>query len=114
EHLLLAELERELPDAGLAGELCAGAAAVAQQFDPVLAADSEFPPMGFWKRREVGRNATRLAEDAAAWLARVADAPVLRALTALPAILGTRAGHEALSPAALARSFHLWRTGAPR
>lgn len=114
EHLLMTELERELPDAALAAQACAGAAAVAQHFDPVLATDGEFPPMGFWKRREVGRNAVRLAEEAEAWLAGFADAPVVRALAALPAILGTRAGGEALSPAALARSFHLWRTGAPR
>lgn len=114
DHVLLGELARELGDGEAAGRACTEAAAVAQHFDAVLGADAEFPPMGFWKRREVGRNAARVVEEADAWLASVADDPIVRALVTLPAHLGTRAGAETLSAAACARSFHLWRTGTPR
>lgn len=144
EHNLASELRRELPlamtgpgngapghargDAGH-GEgagadgaapgvnalaACADSAAVAQHFDAAMSIDSEFPPMGFWKRREIDKGTTRLVEDAEGWLARFQEHPAVRTLISLPAVLGTYAPASELGAAALARSFHLWRTGAPR
>jgi hypothetical protein len=93
---------------------CTDSAAVAQHFDAAMSIDSEFPPLGFWKRREIDKGAGRLAEDAEGWLARFQAHPVVRALIALPAVLGTHAPVAELDAAAYARAFHLWRTGAPR
>ena len=130
EHNLAAALARELPDAGAAqasGDAaeadparvdalaaCTGSAAVAQHFDAAMNVDGTFPPTGFWKRREVDKGAVRLADEAASWAARFESHPVVRALTALPAVLGTHAPVAELGAAATARAFHLWRMGAPR
>jgi FAD binding domain len=93
---------------------CTGSAAVAQHFDAAMSVDGAFPPTGFWKRREIDKGAVRLDEEAASWAAGFEAHPVVRALIALPAILGTHAPAEELGAAAVARAFHLWRTGAPR
>lgn len=133
EHALATELGRELPDAMAAGSApgrgqdadadgqaadalsaCTESAAVARHFDAAMGADGEFPPQGFWKRREVGKSAGRLIEEADAWLARASAHPVVGALVSLPAALDTWAGVEGLTAAAYARGFHLWRTGASR
>jgi hypothetical protein len=125
EQDLGAELARELPGAMAgradAGEAhvdalaaCTGSAAVAQHFDAAMGVDGTFPPTGFWKRREIDKGAARLADDAAAWAATFEPHPVVRALLALPAVLGTHAPAAELGPAATARAFHLWRAGAPR
>lgn len=140
EHNLANELRRELPLAmrearngapghgaaevsagadGAAPEVnalaaCAGSAAVAQHFDAAMGLDSEFPPMGFWKRREIDKGTTRLVEDAEGWLATFQDHPAVRTLISLPAVLDTHAPASELGAAALGRSFHLWRNGAPR
>lgn len=135
EHVLATELRRELPEAMAAssepgaeadqgpGEdaeavdalrACTGSAAVARHFDVAMGADGEFPPLGFWKRREVGKSAGRLTEEADAWLARASAHPVVRALVSLPAVLDTGLGVDDLGAAACARGFHMWRTGASR
>lgn len=141
EHNLATELQRELPQAmptstalvlardagrkdapevpdapGVIDALgaCAGSAAVAQHIDAAMGIDSEFPPLGFWKRREIDKGTTRLVEDADSWLARFQDHAAVRALIALPAVLDTHAPASELGAASLGRSFHLWRTGAPR
>jgi phytoene dehydrogenase-like protein len=93
---------------------CAGSAAVAQHFDAAMSVEGPFPPTGFWKRREVDKGAVRLAEEAASWAAGFEAHPVVRAMIALPAVLGTHAPASELGAAAEARAFHLWRTGAPR
>jgi hypothetical protein len=142
EHHLATELGRELPDtvidavpgtgAGSGGgdadaadaaegpaavnalAACTGSAAVAQHFDAAMGVDGAFPPMGFWKRREIDKGASRLAEEAASWAAGFEAHPVVRSLIGLPAVLGTHAPVAELGAAAVARAFHLWRTGAPR
>jgi hypothetical protein len=95
-------------------DACTGSAAVAQHIDVAMGIDSEFPPLGFWKRREIDRSTARLTADAAAWLARFQEHAAVRTLISLPAVLGAYAPASELGAAALARSFHLWRTGAPR
>lgn len=143
EHNLGSELRRELPQAmpgngstamvlhGRGGaedapaapaepgridalDACASSAAVAQHIDVAMGIDSEFPPLGFWKRREIDKGTTRLGDEAEGWLARFQDHAAVRTLIALPAVLGTYAPASELGAAALARGFHLWRTGAPR
>ncbi|HWN66086.1 MAG TPA: hypothetical protein VNM90_00535, partial [Haliangium sp.] len=93
---------------------CTRSAAVAQHFDAAMGVDGAFPPTGFWKRREIDKGAVRLADEAASWAASFEAHPVVRSLIALPAVLGTHAPAAELGPAAIARAFHLWRTGAPR
>lgn len=114
DEQLAGELERELGDAELALEVSRGAADISEHFDAVLGGDSEFPPIGFWKRREVGRSASKVSEDALAWFAQLESHDLAAAFIGLPAILGTRTGPATLSAAACARSFQLWRQGAPR
>ncbi len=113
-HVLRHELTREVADPANTLRLCEQASAVAQHFDSVLAADDVFPPTGFWKRREVGRNAMQITAEADEWMSEVESDDVLRAVTELPALLGTHIDAGSLSAAARARSFHLWRLGAPR
>lgn len=108
------EFDREFETPAEAEAICQQADEVARQFDSVLGGDSEFPPIGFWKRREVGRNASKLADDANEWLERVAADDTLNAFTGLPVLLGTHVSRDSVSPAAQARAFHLWRQGAPR
>jgi hypothetical protein len=76
--------------------------------------DGTFPPTGFWKRREIDKGALRLGEEAASWAAGFEAHPVVRSLIALPAVLSTHTPAAELGAAAIARAFHLWRTGAPR
>ena len=90
------------------------ASELARSFDDVLASPAEFPPSGFFKKREAGRTATRLAEDSEEWLEQVSDDPVLGAMVGVPALLSTHTGLETLTPEARARTFHLWRMGVPR
>lgn len=108
------EFAREFDDADEIEAVCAQAAEVARQFDSMLGGDVEFPPTGFWKRREVGKSAIKLAEDASEWLERARSDDVLRALSGLPVVLGANVGLDSVNPEAVARSFHLWRQGAPR
>ena len=108
------EFAREFENPDEIGTICAEASEVAQQFDTVLGSDAEFPPTGFWKRREVGKNAIALSEDAEEWLQRAQSDGVLSALSSLPVLLGTHVSPDSVSPEAQARCFHLWRQGAPR
>ena len=114
EQKLATELRREVPDPDAALELFTSASEVATQLDAALGSDQEFPPVGFWKRREVGKSGNRLAEDARAWLERVESDHLLKAMTDLPLLLGTSIAADSASPEARARCFHLWRHGAPR
>jgi len=111
---LAKELERELDDPDPVRDGCQRASAIAGSLDPVLGQDIAFPPAGFWERREVGRSATRLEEDAEAWFETLADNPFARSLIELPAVMGTHGDPLALSAPARARAFDLWRQGTPR
>ncbi|ACY16261.1 NAD(P)-binding protein [Haliangium ochraceum] len=93
-------------------EACERAAELSAQFDAAMSASDEFPPTGFWKRRELGKSAQRLSEDAESWWASASAHPAVAAMLSLPAVLGTGALPDDLGAASLARSFHLWRTGA--
>lgn len=111
---LTSELQRELKDYQRALEICASAGQVSDQLDVVLGSHREFPPSGFWKKREVGKSAVKLSDDAERWLEACRADSTLQALVELPALLGTHTGLHTVSPAALARAFHLWRQGTPR
>ncbi len=135
EDLLASALVRELPSVASAGRsdsdgddaaaargasaadialaACRQSATVAEGFDAAIGADAVFPPTGFWKRREVGKSASRLADQAAGWFEAVAEQPLVSALMSLPAVLGTHTAATELSTGARARSFHLWRQGVP-
>lgn len=108
------EFAREFQDPDEITAVCDQAAEVARHFDSMLGGDNEFPPTGFWKRREVGKNAIKLADDAREWLERTESDQILRALVGLPVLLGTHVSLKSVNPEAQARSFHLWRQGAPR
>lgn len=114
EEKLIIELSRELAAADLALAACAESAELSSRMDAVFADISGFPPTGFWKKRELGKNAGRVVEDADEWLARTDSDPLLRAFASLPARLGTHAAGDELASAAVARAFHLWRQGTPR
>ena len=111
---LARELERELGPETSSAELCERASAIARLFDPLFAQDIAVPPTGFWERREVARVAGRLADEGAAWQEQVDGDPRLRALTTLPALLGSRCAADSLTPEARIRCFDMWRQGAPR
>lgn len=111
---LAKELSRELPGLDEAAQLCEAAGEIARQFDPVLGQDVAFPPAKFWERREVSRNMTRLAEEAARWFETVEGHELVRAFVELPAALGSRTNPFSLSPEARARTFTMWRRGTPR
>lgn len=100
--------------AGAAAGALSRASELARSFDDVLASPAEFPPTGFFKKREAGRTATRLAEESGEWFERIIEDPVLGAMVGVPALLSTHAGPETLTPEARARTFHLWRMGVPR
>jgi hypothetical protein len=114
DHALASELRREFADPDRVLAACARASELGGALDAVLGTDSEFPPKGFWKRRELDRNASRIGADAGEWLAELEDRGALAALTGLPALMGAHADSDSLSPVARARSFHLWRQGTPR
>jgi hypothetical protein len=106
------ELVRELPDhTERALTAWDQAAEVAKAGDALLTGDDAFPGVGFFERRDAVKQAARATEAAAAWWQPVAEAPLLAALTALPAALGGAA--LAPPPLAIARALELWRAGAP-
>ncbi|WP_428262719.1 NAD(P)-binding protein [Haliangium sp.] len=113
EQALAAAIARELPS-GAAEDVCTSSAAVAEHFDAALGGDGEFPPTGFWKRREGGKSAAKLTEAAAEWSEGFESDAMARALVSLPALLDTHIDPTQLSAAARARSFHLWRHGVAR
>ncbi len=108
------ELERELDEPAIVREGCQRSTAVAGFLDPILGQDITFPPAGFWERREVGRSATRLEEEAEAWFSEIADNSFARALLELPAVLGGSCDPQSLSAQVRARTFNTWRQGSPR
>lgn len=114
DHLLASELGRELSQADSALTACTHAAELARHLDAVLGASSEFPPTGFWKRREVGKSGHRIADEAAEWLRTIESSDILSALFGLPAIMSTHGAPDTLSALARARAFQLWRAGIPR
>ena len=103
------ELEREL---GAAGAACLArwekSAEIAHQLDPMLASDHAFPGVGFFERRELGKLAERLAEDAAAWWADAQEQPGSAMWRHLAAIA---LRHPDPAPAAIARAVDAWRHG---
>ncbi|MEZ4401958.1 MAG: hypothetical protein R3B06_18150 [Kofleriaceae bacterium] len=107
------ELVRELPvatDALLAA--WDQAPEIARLGDAFLAGDDAFPGVGFFERRDAGKQATRATEAAAAWWQGLAAVPALgRALTALAAAAGGPTIDP--PPLAIARALELWRAGAP-
>ncbi len=105
--------------------LCLRTRGLAKEFDIALEHEDVFPPAGFWRRRDVGRTAAKLAEEAGAWQLEINRDAMLRALVTLPAALGTRMTHASsdgetapskaqLDGAICARSFDIWRAGTPR
>ena len=108
------EFEREFEDPAEVEAVCEQATEVARQLDLALSGDNEFPPTGFWKRREVGKNAIKLSDDARDWVERSESDAILRALIGLPVLLGAHVSLDSVNPEAKARSFHLWRQSAPR
>jgi hypothetical protein len=111
------ELARELDlgaeEATAAAALLDQVGPIAGHFDAVLGQDVDFPPTGFWQRREVGRSSSRVEDDAVAWRNRLTD-PTLAAATMLPSVLATWTAADDLSAPAQARNFHLLRQGAAR
>ena len=114
DHILAGELARELGEGEESLASLTRASELAESFDAVLASTTEFPPTGFFKKRELGRTATRLAEDARSWFDDVDSNDVLRALVSVPTLLTTHIGPQSMTPSACARAFHLWQRGAPR
>jgi phytoene dehydrogenase-like protein len=115
DDALTRELVRELGEDTAAVAAGTSAGAIARLLEPVFSQDIAMPPTGFWERREIGRVAGRLEEEARAWKRGVDELQLsIRPLFSLPAVLGTHAGEPALSPSALSRSFDMWRRGAPR
>lgn len=107
---LASELERELGSDHAkvwlarwdkAGEL-------ARQLDPFLSSEHAFPGVGFFEKRELGKLAERLSEDATEWTATAAAAhrgTLWRHLAAIAL------RHPAPPPAAMVRALDAWRAG---
>jgi hypothetical protein len=116
-QLLGRELEREVLDSGgnPAALLASSeeAARLVGHLDPVFAMDIAVPPTGFWERREIGRIADRLIEDAAAW-SNGLHGDLSRALFALPGVFGCNTDPTALGDVTRARAFAEWRQGVAR
>jgi hypothetical protein len=107
------ELGRELPDERPSIEgFLTRATEVSRVLEPVLGQDVAFPPDGFWERREIGRNETRLPAPEEELLPGVGARA--RALVTLPAAFSLPCDPRALTPTAIARAFDLWRRGAAR
>lgn len=114
DKLLERELGRELPEPEALLAAFTGAAAVARQLGPYLQQDLAIPPTGFWERREIGRNADKIEEEAGAWFAATEADPLVRALVELPSMAGAYGDPRWLTPTGRARLLHVWRQGAPR
>jgi phytoene dehydrogenase-like protein len=117
EAALARELERELTgsgtDPGAMLAACDDASRLVAHLDPVFAMDIAVPPTGFWERREIGRTADRLLEEAGQWGQRLATG-LARALFALPAAFGASSDPAALGAVTCARAFAEWRQGVSR
>jgi len=107
---LPAELEREvgkLPGAEWLA-LWERGSELARLLDPLLSSEHAFPGVGFFERREIGKLAERVAEDAAAWWTTAQTDPHASLWRHLAAIAMR---HPAPQPAAIARAVDAWRTG---
>ena len=107
---LASELEREVgkdPAAAWLARWDRGTE-LARALDPLLAGEHAFPGIGFFERREVGKLAERIAQDAAAWWTDAQQDPQAAVWKHLAAIA---LRHPAASPAAIARILEIWRTG---
>ena len=117
EANLARELERELTGSGAdpAAALAAAeeAARLVAHLDPVFSMDIAVPPTGFWERREIGRTADRLMEEAAQW-SQGLGSDLARALFAMPAVFGSNSDPAALGDVTRARAFAEWRQGIAR
>ncbi|MCG8419560.1 MAG: hypothetical protein MJE77_16640 [Proteobacteria bacterium] len=114
EHRLAGELTREIGEAKNRLAALMRVDEISRRFDEVLNNQVGFPPTGFFKKREVGKTAAKIADDAHTWFDGIASDHIVTALVGLPALLGARVGPDTISPSACARNFHLWQTGAPR
>jgi phytoene dehydrogenase-like protein len=81
---------------------------LARMLDPMLASEHAFPGVGFFERRELGKLAERLADDAASWWTEAASAPPTALWRHLAAIA---LRHPAPPAAAIARAVDTWRSG---
>jgi phytoene dehydrogenase-like protein len=104
---------RELGDASRFAAQLEQAAALSRGVDRVVEGTPVVPPIGFWDRREIGKVAGSIADDAAAWHADLGDGPGAL-LAALPGALATGAPPDGVGPLAAARALDLLRQGAPR
>ncbi len=106
---LAAELEREL---GKDGKPCLvgweASSEIARLFDPLVAGEHAFPGVAFFEKREVGKLAEKLEADSAAWWKQL-ETGKGSALWRHLAAISLR--HPSPSPAAIARSVDVWRTG---
>jgi phytoene dehydrogenase-like protein len=111
------EIDRELAGTGAdpatVTAACEEASRLVAHLDPVFSMDIAVPPTGFWERREIGRTADRLVDDAARWSRQLGDG-LPRALFALPAVFGSNADPASLSAVTRARAFAEWRQGVSR
>jgi hypothetical protein len=110
---LAREIERELGAGSALAAACDRATQIAALLDPVFSLDIAVPPTGFWERREVGRTASRLSDEADAW-DRELGGPLERAFFTLPALFGAEVAPDSITPVARARAFADWRQGLPR
>jgi phytoene dehydrogenase-like protein len=113
---LARELEREQGSSATAAALvgaCERAGQVSAHLDPVFSMDIAVPPTGFWERREIGRTADRLTEEAEVWASAI-ESELARALFTLPAMFGANTDPAALGAVTRARAFAEWRQGIAR
>ncbi|HEY8147176.1 MAG TPA: hypothetical protein VIG06_31055 [Kofleriaceae bacterium] len=117
EATLARELDRELTgssaDPARAVAAAEEAGRLVAHLDPVFSMDIAVPPTGFWERREIGRTADRLIEDAGRWSHELGS-DLARAVFSLPAVFGTNADPAALGDVSRARAFTEWRQGVAR
>ena len=117
EAALGKELDRELAgspaDPARALAAAEEAARLVAHLDPVFSMDIAVPPTGFWERREIGRTADRLTDDAGRW-SRELGSDLVRAIFSLPAVFGANSDPAGLSDVTRARAFAEWRQGIAR